>query len=282
MLKESFGLNIALKHKRINFPNVSTSTHYYCDSARFFLKIKDVACYEVCAKSNTIFIDMDPALREPKLVLTWLNGTVLAYLLQYHGFLVLHASAIVVHGQAVLFCGSSGQGKSTLAATMDQKGYPFLTDDLAVVRFHEQHMELMPMSTGAKLWTDTIAHLGKLSEALQPIGHRPGKFELPIEHAWKHPIQISRVYELHVDKGQGVIQQTPVFYVDKIKLLIRNTYRYSMLKALGKLHLHLQHVTHMASSIPCYQLTRPDRFDCFDEFGTWLDAQLKEDKKTAK
>ena len=46
------------------------------------------------------------------------------------GHVMLHAAAIVVNGQAVLFCGPSGAGKSTLAAGFARRGLRVLSDDV--------------------------------------------------------------------------------------------------------------------------------------------------------
>ena len=48
--------------------------------------------------------------------------------------LVLHASAILFDGRAIAFIGTSGQGKSTLAASHSQLGYSLISDDYLVFR----------------------------------------------------------------------------------------------------------------------------------------------------
>ncbi|NEO89918.1 MAG: hypothetical protein F6K56_06555 [Moorea sp. SIO3G5] len=61
-----------------------------------------------------------------------LVGTVMAILLQQRGALVLHASAVEMDGNAVLFLGNSGEGKSTIAAALQAQGYAVVADDIAV------------------------------------------------------------------------------------------------------------------------------------------------------
>ncbi len=46
---------------------------------------------------------------------------------------VLHAASCVVEGEAVLFCGRSETGKSSLAAAAWERGFPVLNDDCTVV-----------------------------------------------------------------------------------------------------------------------------------------------------
>jgi hypothetical protein len=49
------------------------------------------------------------------------------------GWLALHASAVVVDGAAVAFCGPSGRGKSTVAAACYAHGHEAVADDLTPV-----------------------------------------------------------------------------------------------------------------------------------------------------
>jgi hypothetical protein len=68
--------------------------------------------------------DEDAALREHRIVSS-AAGTLLAM----RGDLVLHASAVAVGGSAVVFCGPTGRGKSTLALALGEAGHPVLGED---------------------------------------------------------------------------------------------------------------------------------------------------------
>ncbi len=65
---------------------------------------------------------------------TYLLGHVVSFALLKRGIEPLHATAVVVDGQAVAFLGECGAGKSTLAAAFIAAGARLLTDDLLVVR----------------------------------------------------------------------------------------------------------------------------------------------------
>jgi hypothetical protein len=68
--------------------------------------------------------DDDEALREHRIV-----SSTVCTLLAMRGDLVLHASAVAVEGRAVLFCGPTGRGKSTLAQALGQAGHGVLGED---------------------------------------------------------------------------------------------------------------------------------------------------------
>jgi hypothetical protein len=62
-----------------------------------------------------------------------LLGVVLACWLERQGIPALHASAVAVGGRAAAFLSTAGGGKSSIAASLMQEGYPLLTDDILAV-----------------------------------------------------------------------------------------------------------------------------------------------------
>jgi hypothetical protein len=60
-------------------------------------------------------------------------STAVCTMLAMRGDLALHAAGIETRGQAVLICGASLRGKSTLAATLGSLGHPLLAEDGSVI-----------------------------------------------------------------------------------------------------------------------------------------------------
>ena len=56
------------------------------------------------------------------------------HLLGFHDRFLVHAGAVIADGSTILLLGSSGAGKSTVALASFARGWPVLTDDLAVLR----------------------------------------------------------------------------------------------------------------------------------------------------
>lgn len=84
--------------------------------------------------SDASRIDVDPApgIDDPLLAFPLL-GPVLALTLHQRRLLVLHASAVAVGGQSVIFMGDKGAGKSTTAGAMIRAGHLLLTDDVVAL-----------------------------------------------------------------------------------------------------------------------------------------------------
>lgn len=97
------------------------------------LRFRNVGSFLVRAGGREIAVDLDPAFDERLLALPLL-GPVIAILLHRRGYLVLHGSAIAIDGEAAIFLGDKGAGKSTTAASLVAAGFPLVADDVVAVR----------------------------------------------------------------------------------------------------------------------------------------------------
>lgn len=72
-------------------------------------------------------------------------------LLAERGELALHAAVVDIGGQAVLFCGPPGAGKSTLAAAFAAAGHGVLSEDGALLERQGERWIAWPGAAGARL-----------------------------------------------------------------------------------------------------------------------------------
>jgi hypothetical protein len=99
-------------------------------------------------------------------VATYLLGPVLAFLLRGRGVTCLHASAIVVDGQAVALVGPPGAGKSTLAAAFARRGHSVLSDDVVALADRAGRFFIEPGTLRIRLWPESVITLYGDAEAL--------------------------------------------------------------------------------------------------------------------
>lgn len=97
-------------------------------------------------------VGTDPGLLEAMAV-----GPLFSFLVWLRGGQALHASAVLVDGQAVAFCGVSGAGKSTTAAQFVRLGHPLITDDVMAWRWDGNACLVQTGPTRVKLWPDSAA-----------------------------------------------------------------------------------------------------------------------------
>jgi hypothetical protein len=112
-------------------------------------------------------ITVDPNLQEEGMWRLPLLGGVIAMALQQRGLLVLHASAVAVEGEAVVFIGEKGQGKSTTAASLFHRGHPLISDDLVAIDLSDPlRPTAIPSFPQFKLWPDSVSAFGEEPEDL--------------------------------------------------------------------------------------------------------------------
>ena len=183
-------------------------------------------------KGSEIVVDPSPILDERVLRLLLL-GPVLAVLLHQRGHLLLHASAVDVAGEAILFLGSSGRGKSTTAAALRARGHGLVTDDVAVLRAEESPPVVYPGFPQLKLWPEALVSLGDDPEKL-PRGNpylekraRPAATEFS-----PTPLPLKKIYVLDEGNASGILPLRPQ---EAFVKLVRHTYGsdYGLQPAMG-------------------------------------------------
>jgi hypothetical protein len=90
---------------------------------------------------------------------TYLMGPVIAFVQRLRGITSLHASSVVVDGQAVALMGLPGSGKSTTAAALAISGFPALSDDVVVLADHVDRFLVQPGYPRLNLWPNSVRML---------------------------------------------------------------------------------------------------------------------------
>ena len=102
------------------------------DDTHFYLRYSDGTEFVIDREGTQIWA-RSPDNLPPEDTATYLLGPVFGFTLRLRGVTCLHASAVVIDEQAVVFLGQSGAGKSTTAAAFAQLGYPVLSDDVVAL-----------------------------------------------------------------------------------------------------------------------------------------------------
>jgi len=208
---------------------------------------------------TAILIDPLPGVEECLLRLPLL-GTVLAVLLHQRGYLVLHASAVAVNGESIIFLGNKGWGKSTMAATLYGRGHELLADDVVAVDVGDSGRPMvMPGFPQFKLYPEALmASLGDDFEALPELADGYEKRGRPASDRFaQQPLPLRSVYGL----GSGPVSTLKALESQSaLLLLITNSYMARFGKQL--LHgeeaaTHLRQCASVVRQVSVYRLERP-------------------------
>jgi hypothetical protein len=143
-----------------------------------------------------ILVDPIPNI-DPHILAAWLQGAAMSLILHQRGFLVLHASAVAIRGNAVAFLGEVGWGKSTTATAFHAQGHRLLTDDVVAVKFINGQCIVMPGFPHVKLLPDAAKHLNHDHGKMLDIAGDADKRMKFLNDKWDaSPVPLRAVYIL--------------------------------------------------------------------------------------
>jgi hypothetical protein len=195
----------------------------------------------------------------------------LAVLLHQRGFLVLHASAVMVHGQAVAFLGKSGSGKSTLAAAMTQQGHALIVDDILPVSIQGQVASVRAGVPRLKLWPDVLGHLGEDSEQLPRVWPDEDKRARRVPPLGRRaPVRLARVYVVEQGDELVIAGLAPQ---ERLQALVQNTFTARLLRSIGA-EAHFRQCVSLAEALPIRRLRRPLHLDQLGRAVRGIEAEI--------
>jgi hypothetical protein len=233
----------------------------FANSSQYLLRIEGIASYFVSGGTE---ITVKPEKKAPALdVRAYLLGTIFAVLCHQRGLLPLHASAVAGPEGAVAFLGNSGQGKSSLAASLAQRGFRVVADDVCLVdTAPDRAVTVIPSAPWLKLWRPSLEHLGCKVEGLEQVFTEDDKYRLPLEET-NEPLPISKVIFLEkgeINSGRGVYIEE-VARIRALALLMDLTHHAYLVKTIGQREQNFLQCGRVLSQARAFRLVRPWGFD---------------------
>jgi hypothetical protein len=266
-------ISAAVVRKHLDAP-VRTYGGIEADRAQLLLRVKGVARF-LMRGGREILFDAEEG-HDPGDVTLFLLGTCFAVILQQRGCIVMHASAVSVHGKAMLFCGQSGAGKSTIAAMLCKRGYPLMNDDVCSLRPESGgSFSVTPDGRMLKLWTPSVDHL-ELAERRGPsVRNNTDKFYLAPPVSERASQRVGGVYILQgLPEGESV-SLARLSVVEGMMELKRNSYRPSLVWAMSMEARYFQATAALQADASLYALRRPMDFGLADAVMDLLESHWK-------
>ncbi len=126
-----------------------------------WIRNPSAALFRISHDGTNVDVYADEPCDENFLALA-LISEVSVFLLQMQGVPTLHASAVGTSAGALVFVGPSGQGKSTIAASLLRRGFPLATDDNLPLRLVHGRVLGGPSVPMMKILDDTAQHASVL------------------------------------------------------------------------------------------------------------------------
>lgn len=182
-----------------------------------------------------------------------LTGSCMAALLQLRQLPVFHGSAATNGRQTLLLLGSSGAGKSTTVAALQQKGWQIQTDDIAALASKNGDDHILPGLPRIKLNTESLDALSLKADSGTLIDAQRQKFAVPF-----HPSETCSPLTAIIFLSFGDhLQLLPLNYHQSLQLLLRHVYRPVFLEWPGDGQRYLNTATRLCKQLPCIVFQRP-------------------------
>jgi len=217
-----------------------------------------------------IIIDPAPG-QAPDDLAIFAAGPMLGLLLHLRGRIVLKASAVAVAGGAVLFCGETNAGKSTLAAALGRRGHPTICDDLCAIDLGAAGgPEALPDVATLKLWAQAIQRLGLEPGPAVRAGLRKHHVAPPAGAGAAAPVRALYVLlEARPSDSRGIARPN---VVDQALLVGDSAFRPHVPRALGQQPTYFAAAAQLASRAGVFTLTRVLDYDQLDNVLDELEA----------
>jgi len=226
-------------------------------------------------EGNEIVIDPLPGI-EQSILRLFLLGAVLAAILHQRGLLVLHASALAVEDNALVFMGEKGQGKSTLAASLHRQignETKILADDIVAVDLKGSGEGfVLPGFPQMKLSQEVISLLRieedntvPLHPIVQKTAYRPRRFSTK-------SITLRNIYVLNYGDRTSL---EPLTRQEAFLELVRHSFLGRHVAATGQAAKHFAQCTEIANSVPVERLTRPRSLALLPSLASFISENFK-------
>ncbi len=239
----------------------------------FLLRVDGVARYHVQG-GRRITIQPEAGAHEDD-ILVFLMGSAMGALLHQRNTLSLHAGAIMVNGESVIFSGPSCIGKSTLVAGFYRRGYAFLADDVCAITADNGHPAVMPGFPRLKLWADCLKKMNADQNTIKIVrwGKDLEKYFLPVEGSPTTPVPIKSVFVLETTNADNM-EIITLKGAEKIDPLLDNTYRRRFLEGLGGKKDHFRQCATVAGHAAVYRTVRPQKGFLLEELMDLVEARF--------
>jgi hypothetical protein len=197
----------------------------------------------------------------PESFQVYLLGQALSYALVKQGFEPLHATAIVVDGEAAILLGCSGLGKSSLAACFLAAGYRLLTDDLLILRPSSRGVMAYAGPPRIKLFPRLARRF--LPEMAGGVAMNPGssKLILPLDRARSAiaPVPVKTIYALLPAASRShkpAIRIAAMPPRESFVALVKHTFNYRIVNP-ARLERQFEAGTQVVSIMPVKEISYP-------------------------
>lgn len=244
---------------------------------RMLLSFQDILEYRVSREVIHCRL-LEPGWRH--MVRPLLLGVVLALWLEQRGIPALHGSAVRVGNRAAVFLAGEGGGKTSLAASLMERGHGLLSDDLLPV---ESTHAIRPGPPQMKMWPDLSRRFLNCCDGLGRVHPEVEKLRIPLGSGRfgspagaEAPIGAIYLPSRTREPDSGGVELSRISHAQALMELVRHSYAPNSVRALGLEPRRLERLAAIARDVPVFGLRYANGLHRLPRVAAAVEAQLGE------
>jgi hypothetical protein len=230
----------------------------------YLLRFPDLADFLIGGDGREIMAWCAPGTNDATLRHLLLDQ-VLPRVIAHRGRVVLHAASVRIRGRIVAIAGTTGAGKSTLAASFLIAGHPLLSDDGLLLDPGQSGTVAQPTYPSLRLWPQTVERLFAEAPRMELMAHYSAKRRLmmnPDAEAYLEPAPLAGLYVLapRAPADTSGITMTRLSPADGCMALVSNTFQLDVTDRARTASL-LAAASLAAQQVPVFSLRLPDNLE---------------------
>jgi hypothetical protein len=248
--------NVVIRYGKIEQkPVTQCDGVYQASSGAFHCFWQDAGKFLVQGGQEIIIEPADRGMEKLNLE-PFITGPLLALLLHQRGLLILHASAVVLDGEAIAFLGDKGWGKSTTAASLQMRRHRLVADDVLAIDIKaDGSVDVLPAFPQIKLWPNACDSLGIDPEEIPRLHPKIDKRVYSDHRGFSlAPVRLRHLYVL--DGGENILIER-LAPREAFMQLVRHSFVVKYLQATGTSASHFSQCGELANSVSTFRIKRP-------------------------
>ncbi|NEO76414.1 hypothetical protein [Moorena sp. SIO4G3] len=254
--------------------------HFGGNTQEAYLRWHGIATL-LAKNGDTIIVDPDSDDIDPQRLSLYILSEALGLILYQRGLFLLHASAVKIGEQVVIFAGCPGAGKSTTAAAFAKLGYTVVSDDMVAIDLNSGDKPMVyPAFPQIKIWPPTVEGLGYDISTLPTLypGSRKRVIRKP-ENFPTQPFPLAHIFFLEDGRDFKV---TPMAGNDAFLTLARFFPLPSQLLAGKTLEHYFQQCLQLINQVELWKIEKPKDFRILNKLITWVEQKIETSHQSAQ
>jgi len=242
-----------------------------------YLRWQEIATL-LAKDGTTLIVEPDSNDIEPQLLNLYILSEALGIILYQRGLFLLHASAIKIGEQVIIFAGTPGAGKSTTAAAFAKCSYTVLADDMVAISLDSSGKPMVyPAFPQIKIWQSAVEGLGYNPSSLPPLF--PGSHKRVIRQKGNFPVHPFPLAHIFILEEGGDLKITKMDGANAFFSLARFFPLPSDLLQGTALERHFQQCVQLTGDVDIWKVENPKNFEALKKLVSWVEGELGEAQK---